>query len=93
MYIGKKILSKCKRVKSDIQVQNGLCVTPSKMLEMASHGVPISVQNEQNFYDGVPNPSWEVLPEKVRGVDANDLWLLQKTSRNKLRSSKRTNPE
>lgn len=93
MKVGKVILSRCKRDATDINVQGNLCVTPSKMLEMASHGVPISVQNEQNFYDGEPNPSWSIMPEKVRGVDANDLWLLQKTSRNKLRNAQRKQEE
>lgn len=93
MYIGKFKRIKCKRDESDIPVQNGLAITPSKMMVMAQHGVPITVSNEQNFYDGDENPSWTLDPLKVRGTDPADLWQLQKSSRKKIRSSNRSNVE
>lgn len=64
-----------------------LAVTPSSMLDLANHGVPIaSQQNPSNFDDGTINPQ-PVLPENMRGVDAAQLWELQETSRSKLHKS------
>lgn len=93
MNYGKFISTKCKRSKEDIPVQNGLALTPTEMMRLAQKGVPISAQNEQNFFDGVDNPTWDVAPEKMRGVDPADLWQLQKTSRKKVTSAKRINSD
>lgn len=93
MYYGKFIPTKCRRSKEDIPVQNGLSLTPTEMMRMAQKGVPISAQNEQNFFDGVDNPPWDVAPEKMRGVDPSDLWQLQKTSRKKVTCAKRIKSE
>ena len=61
-----------------------LAVTPSAMLDLANHEVPIaSQQNPSNFDDGTINPQ-PVLPENLRGVDAAQLWEMQETSRSKL---------
>ena len=89
MYIGKFKSCVCVRSSADIPVQNGLCLTPTEMMSMASRGVPISVSNEHNFYDGEENPSWVIDPIKERGVDAADLWQLQMSARKKIRNAKR----
>lgn len=63
--------------------QPNLAVTPSSMLELANHGLPIaSQQNPNNFDDGNLTPS-PVLPENLRGVDCAQLWELQQNVRNK----------
>ena len=64
-----------------------LAVTPSAMLDLANHGVPIaSQQNPSNFDDGSLTPQ-PVLPENLRGVDAAQLWEMQESSRSKLHKS------
>ena len=70
------------------KVQPNMAVTPSQMMEMAAHGVPVSLQNAANFNDGEVNPSWDVPAERVRGVDMADLWQLQQSSRAKLKEAK-----
>ena len=61
-----------------------LAVTPSSMLDLANHGVPIASQQiPDNFDDGSINPPM-LLPENMRGVDAAQLWELQEITRNKL---------
>lgn len=65
-----------------------LAVTPSAMLDLANHGVPIaSQQNPSNFDDGSLTPQ-PVLPENMRGVDAAQLWELQEITRTKLSKTK-----
>lgn len=64
-----------------------LAVTPSQMMEMAAHGMPISLQNSADFHDGDTNPSWDISPERVRGIDAADLWQLQQSTRGKLKKA------
>lgn len=60
-----------------------LAVTPSAMLDLANHGVPIaSQQNPSNFDDGSLSPQ-PVLPENLRGVDAAQLWEMQENARTK----------
>ena len=64
-----------------------LAVTPSAMLDLANHGVPIaSQQNPSNFDDGSLTPQ-SVLPENLRGVDAAQLWEMQELSRIKLKNA------
>lgn len=86
-------VSRPRRQPQDLKVNNGLAITPAKMMEMARQGVPISVQNEQNFYDGDINASWSIPPEKLRGIDPADLWQMSITSKQKIRNAKRTNKE
>ena len=70
------------------KVAPNLAITPSQMMELASHGVPVSLQNAANFNDGQVNPPWDVPAERVRGVDMADLWQLQMSSRSKLKDAK-----
>lgn len=65
-----------------------LAVSPSAMLDLANHGVPIaSQQNPSNFDDGSLTPQ-PVLAENLRGVDAAQLWEIQENSRSKLSKTK-----
>lgn len=83
--------SKPRRRPDELKVTNGLAVTPSQMMKMARQGVPVTAQNEQNFYDGDTNVSWSIAPEKLRGVDPADLWTQSMTARKKIRSAQRKN--
>lgn len=69
----------------DAPVQSGLAVTPSKMLEMAQHGVPISTSNESSFFDGVKNPSWDIDIALDRRADVNDIWTAERESSAKIK--------
>ena len=89
--IGKLSTSSPKRKPDELKVTNGLAVTPSQMMKLARQGVPITAQNEQNFYDGDTNASWSIAPEKLRGVDPADLWTASMTARKKIRSATRKN--
>lgn len=52
-----------------------LALTPSQMLDMAEHGIPISNGNLSQLYDdGTVNPSWDIDLDRQRGVDVNQMW-------------------
>lgn len=74
-----------KRMEGESVVQNNLAVTPSQMYEMTKNGQPISTQmlNENLFFDGVPNPSWDLPMDLRRGVDVVDCWNASKDAKNK----------
>lgn len=76
-----------KRNLSDLPVHQNLAVTPSHMFEMASKGVPITTTNEQNFYDGEPNPSWNVDPVENRRMNITDIWNMQRDTAKKFKNA------
>lgn len=86
-------VSRPRRKPEDLKVNNNLAVTPTQMLNMAKQGVPISSQNEENFYDGDTNASWTIAPEKLKRVDPADLWQMSMTAKQKIRNAKRTKIE
>lgn len=74
--------------------KQGLAVTPSDMSNMLSRGIPISAQiNEELFFDGLDNPSFDIPIEEQRGVDVNDVWLAQRQARSKLISAHKRDKE
>lgn len=90
-HIGSGLITKtaiCKRNEEDVPVQSGLALTPSQMMEMANHGVPISTQQLGNQYiDGKPNPSFDIPLDQQRGIDIGDIWQAAQTSKKKIRSA------
>ncbi len=65
-----------------------MSVTPSQMLNDANHGIPIKSQLlETSFYDGDNSSDMSVPMQYRRGLDVNDAWLAQVTSREKLSKS------
>lgn len=82
----------CKRHVDDLPVKNGLAITPSEMARLASQGIPISSGNLP-FVDGDKNPSWDILPENVRGVDVAELWTLQQEARMRIKMAHKRDRE
>lgn len=78
------ILSDCGPSDSDIFVQSGLAVTPADAMRMTEKGVPVSVTNAANFYDGVPNPSFDIPLDSQRGIDMATIWENERAIKNKM---------
>lgn len=76
----------CKRSDVDLPVQNGLAYTPSKMLELAKQGIPISAQaiSDDHFFEGDTDYSPHVDIQYQRGIDINDLWNEQQRIHSKM---------
>lgn len=69
-------------------VQGGLAVTPSQMLAMSEHGIPISSKvDESQFYDGDSDYRIEIDPMLMRGVDINDAWNAEQDAKSKFRKA------
>lgn len=67
-------------------VQSGLAVTPSMMLEMAEHNIPIAAQNLGLTYDeGVSKLDFDVPLEYQRGIDISDAWEERERIKGKFR--------
>lgn len=73
-------------INPDLTVKNNLAVTPSQMADLTERGVAVSSSNLQ-FDEGSPNPSSVVPIDARRGVDVNDVWQAQQSSRKKLRTA------
>lgn len=73
-------------------VVQGLSVTPSQMISLAERGVPVSVPNSSlSLSEGVQDP---VLPiERLRGVDAAEVWEAENDSVERLYRSKKQTDE
>lgn len=68
-----------------IHIQSGLAVTPSEMMTLSEHGVPISSQvDESLFYDGDSSFKVSIDPMQMRGVDINDAWNAEQDSKARL---------
>lgn len=77
----------CKAREDEIKTKCGLSYSPAQMLEMANKGISVSSQNlETKFYDGTPNPSWNLEILRQRGVDLADLWTVAQQAKNKIRN-------
>lgn len=72
------------RTDLDAPVKNGLAITPAEMLKMADHGLAISSQSHDLFFDGDNAKDWTLGIERRRGVDMADVWEAQKASRQKI---------
>lgn len=67
------------------RVQSHLAVTPSEMNQMRERGIPISSHLEEKmFYDGDSSPVVIIDPMLMRGVDINDAWNAEQSSKNNL---------
>lgn len=66
----------CERHDDEIPVQDGLAYTPSKMMQLAQEGIPISTQTAAGvtFDDGYRTLDFEPLLENRRGIELTDLW-------------------
>lgn len=72
--------------KYEVPVRSGLAVTPAKMLELASKGVPVSLSNASNVVDGSDKLSFDVPLNELRGIDVAVLWEEQQRVKEKMRS-------
>lgn len=75
-------------------VQSGLALTPAQVMQAAENGVPIktSIQNDEYFYEGSTENSFDIPVHYRRGVDINDCWECSRTSHKSLkRISKQNN--
>lgn len=78
-----------KRHEFEEDVQNGLSVTPQRMLELTNKGIPISSQlNALVFDEGVSALDFEPPLECTRGVDLADLWEARENLKVKVRKAK-----
>lgn len=77
----------CKIVRSeeDIQVQDGLALTPAQVADLTNSGVPISQPLAMNFFDGYKTLDFDPGILGRRGVDITDLWNAQQDARKKMR--------
>lgn len=72
----RKVSCSPKRKETELPVYGNLVVTPSKMLEMAERGIPISTNNIafNPSTDGEKNPSWDLPLDRLRGIDPAEMW-------------------
>lgn len=72
----------------ETEVQSGLAVTPSQMLEMSQQGIPISPQNlGLGYEEGVSALDFEPPLQYKRGIDMNDLFEARENSKNKIKKA------
>lgn len=74
----------CLRHDDEEPVQSGLAYTPSRMMELAEQGIPISVQtagNSVSYDEGYRTLDYEPALEWRRGTDINDIWEAQMDAR------------
>lgn len=87
-------LNSPKRKVGEPLVRNGLATTPAQMAVLAQKGLPISSDVAGSmFYDGTPNPSWDVPAENRRGVDAGTLWEMSKDIKTRMRNGMKKDVE
>lgn len=76
----------CVRHDGEQEVQSGLALTPSQMMEMAQRGLPITTQNLGVTYDeGYSNLDFTPPLEHQRGIDIGDLYEARMDAKSKLR--------
>lgn len=81
-------LSVCELHEDEDPVQSGLSFTPSKMLELASQGVPVSTQTAgATFDDGYRDLDFEPDLQYQRGIDFADLWERELTAKKKFKKA------
>ena len=64
-------------------VPQRLAYQPHEMWSMTQNGQAVVPSNlpDNNFFDGVENPSFDLPIEQQRGVDINDVWSAQMDSK------------
>lgn len=79
----------CKLKEGEIPVQGGLAYTPSKMMQLAQDGIPISTQTAAGvqYDDGYRKLDFEPLMEFRRGVDITDVWEADMDARQKVKNA------
>lgn len=81
----------CKARKDEVKTKSGLSYSPAQMQEMTSRGMAVSSANlETKFYDGEPNPSWNVDILLQKGIDPAEIWEKAQLSKVKLQDGKYT---
>lgn len=80
----------CSRKDSDPIVQNGLSLTPARMLELTRQGFSINAQNSRMLQDVSPAPfrHMDVPIEFTRGFDIADGYMAQQDFRKKVKDIK-----
>lgn len=76
-----------KRTDLDLDVQDGLALTPAQVAEMTNAGVPISQPNAMQFFDGYKTQDFEPILIDKRYVGLVDIWTAEKDARAKLRKA------
>lgn len=77
------------RKDSDPVVQNGLAVTPQRMLELAEDGFAIGAQNSLNLtFEQRRDMDMSIPPERCRGFDIADGFQMQQEVRSKVKRIK-----
>lgn len=73
-----------------MSVKQHLSMSPSEIARMSERGIPVSSQNMDSFfYDGTDDVYQSVPIERVRGVDAADVWEAQQSARKKMLSAQK----
>lgn len=83
----KVILTSCKRKSGEAIVQNGLAITPARVLQMAEQGVAASAQMNAQMIEGHTGTDWNVPLEERRGIDIATMWQESLTARKKIRDA------
>lgn len=79
-------LAKCQRHHDEVEPKPGLAYTPADMAKLHAQGMPINSANIINqFYDGEPNPSFDIPIERQRGLDPAEIWETSKASAKKIK--------
>lgn len=74
--------------------KQGLSMSPADISRAVSRGVAVSSQlNEELFFDGDDNPTFDVPIERQRGVDVADVWQAQQSARKKILSAAKKDKE
>ena len=81
--------SSCKRLPHEPVVQPNLAMTPAQVAEMAAAGKPVSSTSVGTYYDGTPNPSFDLPIDQKRGCDIADAWNASVEAQDKLNDMKR----
>lgn len=79
----------CKLQDGEIPTQGGLAFTPSRMMELANDGIPISTQTAAGvtYDDGYRTLDFEPLLEHRRGIDICDAWEADQDARVKMKTA------
>lgn len=85
----RQVFSHCVRHGLDIDVQNGLAITPSQMYDMAQKGIPVAAQNLGIMYDeGYSELDFTPPLEYRRGIDIADAFEARMDAKAKLRKQR-----
>lgn len=79
-----------KRTEDDIEVQDGLAMTPAMVEQMTAAGVPLSQPLAMGFFDGYKTLDFDPGVLGRRGTDIIDAWNAEQDSRKKMRDHAQT---